>query len=197
MTDQSAKGASALALSNGLDRILTWFEHVMVIVASTSLFVIMVLVFLDAMFRYLFNSPLSFTFDLVVLYLMSASLLSVLSYTLRHGGHISIDLFANMMNHRLYLILVGAGLLAGTAVCAMISWQTAHLSFESWDMGEIMTGVYAWPLWIGKAIVALSFIGLTARLFHIGLANLLSGLLGIADLEIAIMHDPTDPEGEI
>lgn len=186
-----------LSLSRTLDGILNIFDRAMVFLASLSLFAIMILIFLDAMFRYLFNSPLAFTFDIVVLYLMSASLLTVLSYTLRHGGHISIDLFANMMNHRIYLVLVGIGLLAGMVACGIIGWQTTYLSWESWHMNEIMTGVYAWPLWIGKALVALGFIGLTVRLAHIGLANLLSGLLNIPELEIPILHDPSDPEGEI
>lgn len=186
-----------ISISRVFDNLLTIFEKAMTAIASLALFLIMVLIFLDAMFRYIFNSPLAFTFDIVTLYLMSAALLSVLSYTLRHGGHISIDLFANLMNHRLYLVLVGLALLASVGVCGIIARETSGLSFESWEMGEVMTGIYAWPLWIGKAIVAMSFIGLTARLLHCGLSNLLAGLLHIPELEIAIMHNPSDPEGEI
>lgn len=194
---QTIKKAAALNVSHVVDRILTKFDQGMMAISATSLFAIMIMIFMDAMARYLFNNPLSFVFDLVVLYLMSASLLSIMSYTLRHGGHISIDIFANMMPRRVYLILIGLALLAGMAVCAMISWQIAHLSWDSFERKEVMTGVYPWPLWIGKAIVALSFIGMTARLAHIGIANLVSGLFDIPDLEIKILHEPTDPEGEI
>ncbi len=197
MQNQSTSASKALTLSRALDVILSKFDVGMLTVASASLFIIMILVFLDAMFRYLFNHPLAFTFDIVVLYLMSSSLLSVLSYTLRHGGHISIDLFANMMNHRVYLVLVGLALIIGMFFCGIIAWKTAELAHESFETGEIMTGVYAWPLWIGKAIVSLSFVGLTARLFHMGFANIAAGLLNAPDLEMVIMHDPTDPEGEI
>lgn len=197
MQDRSNEGGAAKSASRAIDGILNVFDQVMVAVASLSLFAIMIMIFFDAMSRYLFNHPLAFTFDIVVLYLMSAALLSILSYTLRHGGHISIDLFANMMNHRVYLVLIGLALLAAAFVSAIMSWEISHLAHESLVTGEIMTGVYAWPLWIGKAIVAVSFIGLTARILHIGLANLFAGLLDIPDLEVAIMHDPTDPEGEI
>jgi TRAP-type C4-dicarboxylate transport system permease small subunit len=197
MHDTTQRGAAILSVSRGIDRILEKFDQAMVIVACLSVFAIMVLIFFDAMSRYLFNHPLTFTFDIVVLYLMSATLLSILSFTLRQGGHISIDLFANLMNHRAYLVLVGFALLGASAICGIMAWEITHLAYESLVMKEIMTGVYAWPLWISKAIVALSFIGLTARLVHIGLSNLIAGLIDIPDLEIAIMHDPTDPEGEI
>lgn len=186
-----------LSISRIFDGLLTIFDKAMVAIASLALFLIMVLIFFDAMFRYLLNSPLTFTFDFVTLYLMSAALLSVLSYTLRHGGHISIDLFAKMMNRRIYLVLIGLALLAGTVVCAIIAWETTWLSLDSWERGEVMTGIYAWPLWASKALVAMSFIGLTLRLFHCGLFNLLAGLVNEDELAVPILHDPSDPEGEI
>ena len=184
-------------LFNGVDRVLSVFEMAMVAAAAASLFLIMVLIFADAMGRYLFNSPLSFVFDLVVLYLMSSALLLILSYTLRHGGHISIDLFANMMPRRVYLVLIGVSLLVAAVVTGIIGWETTHLAHESWAMGEVMTGIHTWQLWISKALVAVGFIGLTLRLVHIGLANLIAGLTGNDALAIAIMHDPTDQEGEL
>lgn len=180
-----------------IDRILSRLDQLMMGVAAVSLFLIMVLIFADAMARYLFNSPLTFVFDIVVLYLMSAALLSVLSYTLRYGGHISIDLFANMMPRRVYLTAVGISLLIAAFVCGIIAWQTSFLAHESWVMGEVMTGIYTWELWISKALVAVGFIGLTLRLVHVGLANLIAGLTGNDDIAVPIMHDPTDPEGEL
>lgn len=187
---------TAISLSRSIDGVLTKIESATLMVASASLFVIMIMIFFDAMSRYLLNQPLSFTYDIIVLYLMSATLISILSATLRHGGHISIDLFANLMNRRVYLVLIGISLLFGVFFCAIIAWQTTLLTYDSWHMGEIMTGVYAWPLWIGKAIVALSFIILTLRMTHLGLANLIAGLFAIPALEIKIMHDPINSEGD-
>lgn len=184
------------SVSRTVDRVLAIFDKAMMAVASLSLFLIMILIFLDATFRYTMNSPLVFTLDVVTLYLMSSALLSVLSYTLRQGGHISIDLFANLMNRRFYLVLIGLALLAAAGTSAIIAYETTWLSYESWEMDEVMTGIYTWPLWVSKALVAVSFIGLTARLIQCGVFNLLAGILADDSLAIPIMHNPTDPEGE-
>lgn len=186
-----------LIVSRAMDWVLSLFEMCMVALACVSLFAIMVLVFLDAMLRYLLNSPLGLTVEVVTLFLMSSALLSVLSYTLRQGGHISIDFFANMMNRRVYLVLIGLALLASTVSVGIMAWETSLFSYESWSLGEYTTGIHSWPLWLSKGLVAISFIGLTLRLLHCGVFNLLAGLLGDEVLAIPIMHSAVaDPEGE-
>ncbi len=173
---------------SAIDRTIARIELATLALACTALFAIMLLIFLDAVLRYSMNSPLKFTVDVVNLYLISAALLLVLSDTLRRGGHICVDLFAHWMPARLHHATMGIALLGSFAVVAIMANETRVLSWESWHNNETMVGIYAWPLWLSKVIVAFSLALLDLRLLHLGLANLIAGLTGHLALAVPISH---------
>lgn len=169
-----------------VDTILGRLEKASLVVSCASLFIIMILVFLDASLRYLANSPLIVTADLVTLYLISAAFLPVLANTLRHGGHISVDIIAQLLPPRLYHILLGVALLLSSGVVGLMANEVYHLALESWTMNEQMVGIYPWPMWLGKAIVAFSLLMLTLRLFHIACTHCIAGILNIPEFAIPV-----------
>jgi TRAP-type C4-dicarboxylate transport system permease small subunit len=175
------------------DRTMSRFEFAALVASCTSLFATMLLVFLDAVLRYTFNSPLKFTSDLVTLYLISASLLLVLSDTLRRGGHICVDLFARMLPLRIYHLLMGVALICSVAVIGLMAKETTLLSWESWHNNELMVGIYAWSLWYSKAIVAVGLILLALRLLHLGLSQLIAGMTGNLAAAVSVTHDDSQP----
>ena len=186
--DSAGRGAMAL-----IDRIISKMESVTLALACIALFAIMLLVFLDATLRYAFNSPLKFTTDAVTLYLISSALLLVLSYTLRHGGHINVDLFVHLMPARLYDLLIGITLLASLVVIAIMAWQVTSLTWESWQQNELMVGIYPWPLWLSKAIVGVSLIVLVIRLLHVALTHLIAAITGNSTIAIPVAHIEDQP----
>lgn len=182
--------------STGIDRWLGWIEAATVGLAVTSLFAIMVLIFLDGVLRYVANAPLKFATDLVVLYLISAAFLLVLSYTLRRGGHINVDFFSNLMNPRLHRLIYGAAMLLAVPIIGIMAWEMVKHSWDSWVSNEVLIGLYAMPLWLSKGIVALSLVVLNLRLLHMGFFDFLSGLTGRDELAIEIMPISENPKEE-
>lgn len=178
------------------DRILSRIEQATAVLACIALAAIMAILFLDGVLRYLLNSPLTFAMDIVTLYLLSAGLLLTLAYTLRHGGHISVDMFSAMMNWRSQALLLGLSLLAASPVIAVMGYELATSSWDSWVRGETLLGLHALPLWLSRAIVAVSFIALNLRLLHLGIINFLAGLTG--NRTLAYLRDPVEnhPEEE-
>ncbi len=122
----------------------------------------------------------------MTLYLISCALLLVLSYTLRRGGHINVDLFVHILPPRVYDIVMAVALFAAVGVVAMMAYQVTALSWDSWRMNELTVGIYTWPLWLSKAIVAVSLIVLDLRLLHVGLTHLVAGLTGHPAIAVSV-----------
>jgi TRAP-type C4-dicarboxylate transport system permease small subunit len=183
-------------ISTGIDHALLLVEKLTVGLAVVALFAIMVLIFFDGVLRYVANAPLKFATDIVVLYLISAGFLLVLSYTLRKGGHISVDVFVGLMPTRLRRVLYGGVLLLAVPVVGIMSWEMVKHSWESWVNGEVLIGLYALPLWLSKAIVAVGLVVLNIRLLHIGLFDFLAGVTGRDELAIAIEAMAEHPQEE-
>jgi TRAP-type C4-dicarboxylate transport system permease small subunit len=179
-----------------IDIALSRIESVLTYIAVAALFLIMVIVFLDAVLRYAVNRPLNFTADLVTLFLISAGIFAVLSFTMRRGGHISVDLFANMLPRRLYCLVVGAGLLLSAVAVGIMTYELCRATGEAWSKNEMQVGIYSWPMWLSNAIVAVSFLLFEVRLLHMGAANLIAGLVDDARYAIAIASAHEEPMEE-
>ena len=186
-----------LRVSSASDQILQAVELVTLVLACISLFAIMALIFVDGSSRYLFNRPLQFASDVVTLYLTSAAFLLVLSYSLRHGIHISVDLFSQSVNSRLRNTLIGLSMLCAVPVVAVMAYQVAFVTLDSWRQGEALVGMYALPVWPSKAIVAFGIAVFNIRLLHLGLANFLAGLTGNETIAFPMTPIETHPEEEM
>jgi TRAP-type C4-dicarboxylate transport system permease small subunit len=179
-----------------VDRALARVEAATLAVTCLALFAMMLLVFCDAVMRYAFNAPLELTWDIVTMYLMSSGLLLCLSDTMRRGGHITVDLFAHWLPRRVYHLTMGVALLLTVWVTTIIAREIAILTWESWSQKELTVGIYAWPVWPSKGIVAFSFALLTLRLVHVGLSQLVAGLTGNEAVAVTVQHVEEQPQEE-
>lgn len=198
--DHSALPASGSALGrveSAMDRYLGAVEQLTLVIACAALFFLMFLIFVDAVLRYVANSPLRFAPDLVTLYLISAAFLLILSYSLRHGSHINVDVFIRLLSNRLQRLLSGLAFLCASPVVGIMSIEMTRLSWESYAQGEALIGLYAMPLWPSKAIIAFSLIVLNLRLLHLGFFNFLSGFTGRKELAIRMPLSAEHPEEEM
>ncbi|MFG1392390.1 TRAP transporter small permease subunit [Xanthobacter agilis] len=138
-----------LAVSRALAR----FEKVLLTIAAAFLFAMMLIVFADVGLRYLFNSPLGFSYDLISLYLMVGVFFFSLSNTLRHDEHVRVDILylqappvlrrlfdriTYALSAILFAVVLGTGLLRAIA-------STAQL--------EVMATLIPWPIWLAYWIV--------------------------------------------
>lgn len=147
-----------------LNRILADVEDLMLRIAGLTTFVIMLIVSADVLMRYALNSPFSWSYDLISIYLVPLSFFFALSTTFRRNHHISVDILYLRYPEavqRLCRLLVG--LLFGPFVFWMIWLATidAHGRFVA---GDAISGTILWPTWIPSAIVAAGFAALMLRL---------------------------------
>ncbi|AJE49117.1 TRAP transporter small permease [Celeribacter indicus] len=172
-----------------LDTAVRQVETVLLYLLCLVLFVMMVLIAADALGRYSMNRPLTFTVDLVTMYLLPAAMLLPAGLVLRRGGHIGVDLFAMMMPRRLYHALIGLGLLASAPIFWIMTHRIALMASDSLSQKLVATGMVPWPIWAEQAIFALAMGLFTLRALHIGVSQLVAAVTGDSAQAISILPD--------
>ncbi|MBR0992518.1 TRAP transporter small permease [Bradyrhizobium japonicum] len=154
--------------------VLGVLERALTVIAAISLFAIMALVVADVFMRYVMNSPLSFTYDLIGLYLMAGVFFLTLSDTLRVHAHVGVDILlsrAPPVGRRLSEIVTA---LTGLFVFVLISKVGFERALDNYEQHDVLAGAISWPTWISAALVPFGCGVLVLRLALQLVGNLLS-----------------------
>lgn len=148
----------------GIEHALRRLERIWVLIAALMLFAIMVVATIDVALRYLFNSPLGWSYDLISLYLMGGVFFFSLADTLGQNGHVAVDLLHNGLTPRTRHLLEIPGYALAVIVIGCIAWLAAAKTIASFRADEVIAGRIDWPTWISSAFVALGFALMFARI---------------------------------
>jgi TRAP-type C4-dicarboxylate transport system permease small subunit len=118
----------------------------------------------DVALRYLFNAPLSWSYDLISIYLMGAAFFLALSETLRLNQHVAVDIFYLRLSVRMRRVWKLLGWSLSCVLFAVILALALRTSWSRWTADNVVAGAIPWPTWIPAAIAALGFALLLARL---------------------------------
>ncbi len=106
----------------------------------------MTLISLDALLRYVFNSPLKFQYTLTEDYLLVAVIALALPWGFRTGGYIRVNALASFIPKMANRLLIRAGLLASAVYMAVLSWKSAQHFFKLLAADQIKIGLIDWPV---------------------------------------------------
>ena len=135
------------------------------IVVVAALFAIMAITVVDVVMRYGFNSPLAFAYDLITQYLLVAAFFLSLSYTLRVGGHMNVDmLLVSIRSERARAALRVIGDALSIALFLALLYAGYATAQDAWSRGERLAGALPLPVWISQAFVPLGVALLLLRL---------------------------------
>lgn len=148
-----------------IDRAIAALEDAAMVVVVAALFAVMAVTVADVVMRYGFNAPLPFAYDLITQYLLVAAFFLALSYTLRAGGHMNVDMLLVAIRSpraRAALRAIGDALAIVFFLALLYAgWSTAH---DSWVRGDRLTGPLPWPVWLSQVFVPLGVALLLLRL---------------------------------
>jgi TRAP-type C4-dicarboxylate transport system permease small subunit len=134
---------------------LARYEAMLLALGAVCLFSMMVLVFVDVTMRYLFNSPLGFSYDLISLYLMVGFFFFSLSDTLRHDEHVRVDILYLRFRPATRALADRVSYGASGLFFAARLWTGLVRAIDSTAKGEVMATVVPWPVWVAYWIVPL------------------------------------------
>lgn len=157
---------------------LQGIEGVADLLAAAVMFLIMVIAAADVGMRYIFNSPFSWAYDLIALYLMTGLFYFVLSGAFAHHAHVSVDILQHYMTplqRRLCEIVICASALL---LFAAITYAGAARALDSYIEGDVLAGLIPWPTWPSIALVPFGAGLLTLRLALHLIAHLVTLITG-------------------
>ncbi len=149
-------------------------DRITATIGTIFLFAIMIVVFGDVVMRYLFNSPFSWAYDLIALYLMAGVFFLVLSDAYAAHAHVNVDILQQRLppfGIRLTEMITCA---VGIAVFALIAWFGWQRAADSFRAGDVMAGAIPWPMWPSLALAPFGATLLALRLLATFIGNLLS-----------------------
>lgn len=135
------------------DRAIHVVEKAGITVAGVLMLAIMIVVVIDVVMRYFLNSPLSWSFELISLYLMVGLFFFSLSDTLAHHAHVAVDILHLYMSERVRHAAELVGYLLATPVFAAIFYLSAITTWESFKGGDVLAGHIPWPTWLAQICV--------------------------------------------
>jgi TRAP-type C4-dicarboxylate transport system permease small subunit len=133
--------------------VLGALERALTVIATIALFAIMALVVADVFMRYVLNSPFSFTYDLIGLYLLAAVFFLTISDTLRVHAHVGVDILLSRFppaGRRLSEIVTA---LTGLFLFVLICKVGFDRALDNYEQHDVLSGAIPWPTWISAALV--------------------------------------------
>lgn len=132
---------------------LARYEAALLALGAVCLFAMMIIVFIDVVMRYLFNSPLGFSYDLISLYLMVGVFFFSLSDTLRHDEHVRVDILYLRMSQGVRRLCDRIAYGLSAVLFAIVLWTGLLRAMASTAQGEVMATLIPWPIWVAYWIV--------------------------------------------
>ena len=169
-------------------------ERVTATIGAIFLLVIMLVVFGDVVMRYLFNSPFSWAYDLIALYLMAGVFFLVLSDAYAANAHVNVDIVQQRLPPAGIRIAELVTCAIGIVVFALIAWLGWQRALDSYRSGDVMAGAIPWPMWPSIALVPFGAGILALRLIAHFIGHLLSLATGHDLIPLPAAH--MNAEGE-
>ena len=152
------------ATFDSLARALGRLERAGLFVAGAAFIAMMLVTVADVVMRYLFNSPLTWSFDLITNYLMAAGFFLAVSATQARRQHVNVDVLARLMPDRLRAAIMAAAGVAVVILFALIWWTGAVQFWEAWSKGLVLDGTIPWPRWPTYLLIPLGLTLMVPRL---------------------------------
>lgn len=116
---------------------------------------IMIIVFCDVFMRYVFQSPLSWAYDLIAMYLLAAVFFLSLSPAYGDGAHVNVDILQQKLPQTIVRLTEIVTTSVGITVFSLIAWFGTQRAHEAFAAKDVLSGAIAWPTWPALSLVPL------------------------------------------
>jgi len=131
----------------GFDEVMGVLEKLLVRAASLALLVLTGLTTADAMGRYLLNSPIPGTGEIIEDYFMIALIFLPLSYSFMQEGHVHVAMIERYFPGGVKRAVGKMNLLLSFALFGLIVLAGWERFVEAWRIEEISTSSVGYPMW--------------------------------------------------
>jgi TRAP-type C4-dicarboxylate transport system permease small subunit len=151
----------------GFNEAMSLLEKLLIGVASLALLVLTLLTTADALGRYLFNSPIPGTGELIEDYFMIALIFLPLSYSFMQEGHVHVTIIERFFPGRVKAFIGKFNLLLSFGLFALIALAGWRGFAEAFRIDEISTSSVGYPMWPCYAMVPIGCALLCLRILQV------------------------------
>jgi len=141
-------------MEKGLLRI----EKGLLYVGVVALFVMMSLTTVDAVWRYLFNSPITGAYEITEKYLMLTCIFLGMSYTYRGAGLIRVTILMDRLPKAVKIPINHLAQVLSIVYCVVLFVGTYQYATRLYRQGTTLGSIYSAPQWVGAAIIPIGFL---------------------------------------
>lgn len=152
------------------DRILSITQ----ILAQIVLAFMVVTICYDAIMRYAFTAPTSWSLEINTFLLVYLAIVGAAD-VLRVQSHIRISFFADKLPVMAQRVVRGGVGLVGVAFCGIMAWRGGLLSYQAWDYGERVSSSFGTPMVFPYGILPIGF-GLLTIQFALDVLDAATGV---------------------
>lgn len=135
------------------DAVLRSIERVVLYGAALSLAAMMIITVIDIVMRYFFNSPLGWSGELIIYYLLPAGFFLAVSDTLREDGHIKLTTMDSFVSTRTRWWMSVVGHCASAVFVGFILATGVTKTVYKLQMHDAYPGYILWPVWISVILI--------------------------------------------
>lgn len=146
------------------ERLLETFDRLFLLLCKVALTGMMLATSIDAIGRYVFNSPLQGSYEMTSLYFMVVLCFMGIAPTYAMGGHIRLDVLRGPLARLPYQISERINVVLAGAVFAAITWYTGVDALHKIQTRATSFGVIPFPLYLSFVWVPLGCGVMTLRL---------------------------------
>ncbi len=144
-------------------RVMRVIDTLCAYVACIMLFALMMVVVADVSLRYIFNAPLSWSYDAISVFLLPGVFFYAISYTHSTHGHVAVDILHNYVSQRTRYAFEALTSAIAAPVFGFITWIAAQSTWRDWLTGTAMTSGLEVPTWTTSFLLPMGFGLLTVR----------------------------------
>lgn len=148
-----------------LRRAVDAVDGVLVTVGSLMLFALMCVVVADVSMRYIFNSPLHWSYDVISNYLMPGLFFLAVSHTLKAHSHVAVDIVHNYLRPKPRYVLQAVVSFLAVPAFAVATWYSAQVTYKDFETSAVSSSGLPISTWTVSILLPIGFGLLTARLF--------------------------------
>lgn len=127
---------------------LKWLTEALLTLSVIPVLAMMVQVTLDVFLKYVFRHPIQGTLEVTAYYYMVAVVVLPLAFVEMTRQSIAVDLFFQMMGHRLRVVVTAFCLILSFVGYGGLAWISAYDAIDAFEKREIVMGtvpIYIWP----------------------------------------------------
>ncbi|HUR90657.1 MAG TPA: TRAP transporter small permease [Ramlibacter sp.] len=140
-------------------------DAVLVTIGSLMLFALMCLVVADVSLRYIFNSPLQWSYEVITNYLMPGLFFLAVSDTLKSHSHVAVDIVHNYIKPKTRYVLQAIVSVVAVPAFAVTTWYSAIVTLNDFETRATSTSGLPVLTWTLDLFLPIGFGLLTIRLF--------------------------------